>query len=189
VEKLAACDHEDDLQPLNPTAAAFQPSAAAAAAANIPPAAEAAFQRLDDRRSEAAMFNEGFTPAEVQQALRKMNNGKAGGLSSEPVDLLRYATLKAPDGKVEFTETHDLRSLFQAGFRPALSCRHLLMMLQHFISKYSTRKGSCSAALWKGAYDCVPRKQVWQALAGLGIHGNMLKGIKAMYNNSQLTCR
>ncbi len=39
VEKLAACDHEDDLQLLNPAAAAFQPSAAAAAA-NIPPAAD-----------------------------------------------------------------------------------------------------------------------------------------------------
>ena len=37
----------------------------------------------------------------------------------------------------------------------------------------------------KGAYDGVPRKQLWQTLAGLGIHGNMLKGIKAMYTNSQ----
>ncbi len=36
--------------------------------------------------------------------MRKLNNGKAAGLSSEPVELLRYA----PDGKVEFIETHDL---------------------------------------------------------------------------------
>ncbi len=53
------------------------------------PAAEAAFQRLDDRRSEAEMLNEAFTPAEVQQALRKLNSGKAAGLSSAPAELLR----------------------------------------------------------------------------------------------------
>jgi len=41
----------------------------------------------------------------------------------------------------------------------------------------------------KGAYDGVPRKQLWQTLAGLGIHGNMLKGIKAMYNNSQVAAK
>jgi len=40
------------MQPLNPASAAFQPSAAANAA-NIPPEAEAAFERRDDRCSEA----------------------------------------------------------------------------------------------------------------------------------------
>ncbi len=81
MEKLAACGHEDDLQPLDAAAAAFQPSAAAAAA-DIPPAAEAAFRRQDDRRSEAEMLNEAFTPAEVQQALRKLSNGKAASRQS-----------------------------------------------------------------------------------------------------------
>jgi len=41
----------------------------------------------------------------------------------------------------------------------------------------------------KGAYDSVPRKQLWQTLAGLGIHGNMLKGIKATYNNSRVAVK
>ncbi len=47
------------------------------------------------------MLNEAFTPAEVLQALRKLNTGKAAGLSGKPAELLRYATLKAPDGKLE----------------------------------------------------------------------------------------
>ncbi len=61
--RLTHCASQPD------TETALLPSAADAAA-NVPPAVEAAFQRLDDRRSEAEMRNEAFTPAEVQQALQ-----------------------------------------------------------------------------------------------------------------------
>ena len=62
------------------------------------------------------MLNEAFTPPEVQQALRKLNNGKAAGLSGEPAELLRYATLKAPDGKVKNVLLPALTTILNAAF-------------------------------------------------------------------------
>jgi len=62
------------------------------------------------------MLNEAFTPAEVQQALRKLNNCKAVGLSGEPAELLRCATLKSPDGKVENAQLPALKTIFNAAF-------------------------------------------------------------------------
>ncbi len=62
------------------------------------------------------MLDEAFKPAEVQQALRKLDNGKAAGLSSEPAELLRYATLKAPDGKVENVLLPALTTMLNAAF-------------------------------------------------------------------------
>ncbi len=111
----------------------------------------------------------------------------AGGES-----VMRLLGILLNDRLVESTETHDLRSPVQAGFRPALSCRQPLMTLQHFIDQQvQHNKGQlfCCFVDLKGAYDSVPRKQLWQTRAGLGIHGNMLKGIKAMYNNSQVVVK
>ena len=62
------------------------------------------------------MLNEAFTLAEVQQALRKLNNCKAVGLSGEPAELLRCATLKSPDGKVENAQLPALKTIFNAAF-------------------------------------------------------------------------
>ena len=61
------------------------------------------------------MLNEMFTPAEVQQALRKLNNDKAAGLSGERAELLRYATLKPPDGKVDNVLLPALTTMLNAG--------------------------------------------------------------------------
>ncbi len=248
VQRLAACELEEaPPPPLNPAAPPFQP---AHAAASIPPAVEAALQQLNCRRSQAATLNDAFTPAEVQAALQNLNNNKAPGACGQPAELLRYATLQQPDGKVanvllpaltamlnaaflsgevpdnwnvnlvtpiykkgdatdtsnyrpiavgepvirllailintrlvDYTEAHDLRSTVQAGFRPALSCQHALMALQHFIDMQVQHCGQqfyCFVDL-KGAYDNVPRRHLWRILTGLGLHGNMSRGIKAMY--------
>ncbi len=63
------------------------------------------------------------------------------------------------------------------------------MTLQHFIDQQVQHKKGQRFCCFveKGAY--VPRKQLGQTPAGLGIHGNMLKGIKAMYNNSQVAVK
>ncbi len=92
------------------------------------------------------------------------------------------------DRLVDFKETHDLRSPVQTGFRPALSCRHPLLTLQHYIYQQVQHKKAqlfCCFIDLKGAYNSVPCRQLWQTVAGLAIHGNMLKGVKAMYINSQ----
>jgi len=102
------------------------------------------------------MLNEAFTPAEVQQALRKLNDGEAAGLSGEPTELLRCATLKRQMARWMMSDTANYQQVQHK--RGQLCC--------------------CFVDL-KGAYDSVPRKQLWQTLVGLGIYGNMIKGIRA----------
>ncbi len=93
---------------------------------------------------------------------------------------------------VDFTEGHGLRSPIQAGFRPGMSCGHQLTALQHFIDQeVQQHKGHlyCCFVDLKGAYDNVPRDLLWQTLASLGIHGNILASIKGMYANSSLAIK
>ncbi len=88
---------------------------------------------------------------------------------------------------LEFTESRGLRSPVQAGFRPGMACSDQLMALQHFIDQqvieHKARLYCCFVDL-KGAYDTVPRSQLWQTLISLGIHGEMLRLIQGLYANS-----
>ena len=57
--------------------------------------------------------------------MRKLSNGKAAGLSGEPAEMLRYATLKAPDGKVENLLLPALTTKLNAGRDPGpVECKH-----------------------------------------------------------------
>ncbi len=65
-------------------------------------------------------IDEAFTPAEVQQALRKLasfyRQWQSSWASGDPAELLCYATLKTPDGKVENVLLPALTTMLNAAF-------------------------------------------------------------------------
>jgi exonuclease III len=92
---------------------------------------------------------------------------------------------------LDYTESCQLRSHTQAGFRPKLSTVHQLFTLQHLIDKQKHRKQQlyCCFVDLKSAYDKVQHRLLWQTLRSLGVLGKMLAAVQSLYANSQVAVK
>ena len=103
----------------------------------------------------------------------------------EPLLRLFAALLNAR--LVAYTVSMGLRAPMQAGFRPGLSTVHQIFALQHLVDHARLHKQPlfCCFLDLKGAYDRVPRRVLWTALQRLGVHGQMLAAVQALYAHAQ----
>ena len=92
---------------------------------------------------------------------------------------------------IDYTETRELRSHTQAGFRPRLSTVHQLFTLQHLIDKQKHKKQQlyCCFVDLKSAYDKVQHRLLWQTLRSLGVRGRMLAAVQSLYANCQVAVK
>lgn len=98
-----------------------------------------------------------------------------------------YATL-IDKRVVQHLDEHGFRCEAQTSFRKGLSTLHSLFTLQHFIDRATLTEPLyvCKLDLSK-AYDRVPRELLWEALRRVGIQGECLQAIKALYEDARLT--
>ena len=103
----------------------------------------------------------------------------------EPLLRLFAALLNAR--LVAYTESMGLRAPMQAGFRPGLSTVHQIFAFQHLVDHARLHKQPlfCCFLDLKGAYDRVLRRVLWAALQRLGVHGQMLAAVQALYAHAQ----
>jgi hypothetical protein len=84
-----------------------------------------------------------------------------------------------------WSEDKVLRSPFQGGFRAKRGTLHNLLILRHLLAKHR-RRGSkplyvCQIDFEK-AFDKVPRELLWSRLEERGVHGDMLRALRASYD-------
>ena len=90
--------------------------------------------------------------------------------------------LWADNAKIKYEE--------QAGFRVGYSTVDQIFNLYSLISKYvSKKKGRCYVLFvdFSSAFDCSPHFLLWFKLIKSGVHGNILKVLRSMYENLK-TC-
>ncbi len=87
-----------------------------------------------------------------------------------------------------WAEQHGRRAKGQAGFRRGRSTTDNVFVLQHCIERCKGRAVPLYAAFidFQKAYDCVNRSLLWQALKGMGVHGNMMSILQAMYSAGRI---
>lgn len=89
------------------------------------------------------------------------------------------------DRLVRWAEHHGKHAAQQAGFRPRLSTTHHLFALRHLIDWHRHVKGGPPLYLafvdFRKAYDSVNRTLLWTKLEHLGVRGNMLGTLQALY--------
>ena len=96
---------------------------------------------------------------------------------------------------MDFLEERRLCAPTQTGFRPQMSINHHLLALQHIIDRRihrparSQRKLYCCFVDLTGAYDCVQRPLMWEALRRYGVHGRMLAAFQSLYADAHITMK
>ncbi len=83
----------------------------------------------------------------------------------------------------KWTERHSLRARGQAGFRKDHRTTDQVFVLRTLIEQSRAKKQplySCYVD-FKKAYDTIPRDLLWVKLQRIGVHGDFLRGIQALY--------
>ena len=82
-----------------------------------------------------------------------------------------------------WAERKGLRAHGQAGFREDHRCSDQLLVLRTLVEQErEARKPLYTCFVdFRKAYDSVPRDLLWEKLAGLGVRGTFLQGVKALY--------
>ncbi len=104
-------------------------------------------------------------------------------LSVGPVLSKLYAMIL--DSRItQWAEGHQVRSPFQAGFRPGHRTVDHIFTLKTLIdqARFHKRRLYCCFVDFKKAFDSVPRHLLWQRLAEAGIHGHMLSALQSLYD-------
>jgi hypothetical protein len=88
-------------------------------------------------------------------------------------------------------EREGYRARGQAGFRKGRGTPDNAFILQHLIEKSSIQRKPLYAAFidFRKAYDCVHRPLLWECLKGLGVHGEFMAALTAMYDGSAVCIR
>ena len=89
---------------------------------------------------------------------------------------------------VTWIETHKKNIEAQAGFTRKYKTIDNIYSLEGMIEKYLTRKGQRFYTLFVDfakAFDSIDREKLFYRIHRLGIHGNMLRIIQNLYNNTQ----
>ena len=88
-------------------------------------------------------------------------------------------------------ETSDILGEIQFGFRPNMSCADNLFVLDTVIETVKRNKNKYMMALLdiSKAYDRVPRELLWEKLEYYGVPDNLLRAIKASYDNASSIIR
>jgi exonuclease III len=84
-----------------------------------------------------------------------------------------------------WAEENKLRAPSQAGFRKDHRTSDQLFIHRTIVetSIYEKKPLFCAYIDYSKAFDTIPRHLLWERLAEIGIHGHMLKAIKAMYQD------
>ena len=88
-------------------------------------------------------------------------------------------------------ETAGYRARGQAGFRRGRGTPDNAFILQHLVEKRRGQGKPLYAAFidFRKAYDCVHRPLLWDCLRGLGVHGDFMAAVIAMYEGSSMRVR
>jgi hypothetical protein len=83
----------------------------------------------------------------------------------------------------EWVEDKNLRASCQAGFQKDHRTGDQLFIHRTIVetSIYEKKPLYCAYIDYSKAFDTIPRNLLWERLAEIGIHGHMLRAIKAMY--------
>jgi hypothetical protein len=87
------------------------------------------------------------------------------------------------DRLMEWTERHGLRARGQAGFRKDHRTTDQVFVLRTLIERARADKKplyTCYVDFTK-AYDTIPRDLLWQKLQRIGVHGEFLRAVQALY--------
>jgi hypothetical protein len=89
----------------------------------------------------------------------------------------------------EWVEDKNLRVSCQAGFRKDHRTSDQLFIHRTIVetSIFDRKPLFCAYIDYSKAFDTIPRNLLWKRLAEIGIHGHMLRAIKAMYQEVR-TC-
>ena len=84
---------------------------------------------------------------------------------------------------MKWTEQHGLRARGQAGFRKDHRTTDQTFVVRTLIEKAKANKQPLYSCFvdFKKAYDTVPRDLLWTKLERIGVHGEFLRGVKALY--------
>jgi hypothetical protein len=84
-----------------------------------------------------------------------------------------------------WVEGKNLRASCQAGFRKDHRTSDQLFIHRTIVetSMHERKALYCAYIVYSKAFDTIPRSLLWERLAEIGIHGEMLRAIKAMYQN------
>jgi len=88
-------------------------------------------------------------------------------------------------------ELEGYRARGQAGFRKGRGTPDNAFILQHLIEKRVLQRKPLYAAFidFRKAYDCVHRPLLWECLKSLGVHGEFMAALIAMYDGSAMCVR
>ena len=84
---------------------------------------------------------------------------------------------------MRWTEQHQLRARGQAGFRKDHRTTDQTFVVRTLIEKAKADKQPLYSCFvdFKKAYDTVPRDLLWEKLQRIGVHGEFLRGVQALY--------
>jgi Reverse transcriptase (RNA-dependent DNA polymerase) len=86
----------------------------------------------------------------------------------------------------EWAERHGIRASGQAGFRKGFGTAQHLFTLRVLTDKVRGKPGKklyCAFVDFSKAFDTIPRDLLWSRLQEVGICGNMLRSLRALYAN------
>ncbi len=87
------------------------------------------------------------------------------------------------DRLMEWTERHGLRARGQAGFRKDHRTTDQVFVLRTLIERTRADKKPLYVCYvdFKKAYDTIPRDLLWEKLQRIGVHGDFLRAVQALY--------
>jgi len=84
-----------------------------------------------------------------------------------------------------------MRSKSQFGFREEKGTTEPVFISRHIVERYKSKSKPvyCAFIDFKKAYDSIHRDTLWASLKNLGIHGEFLASLKAMYGSVKIQVR
>lgn len=160
---------------------ALKPDALSAASAELAPTLAVIFnacQRLAALPRQWALC--GITPIHKGGDLADPGNFRGIAVGSLLAKL--YAALLG-ERLMEWTERHGLRARGQAGFRKDHRTTDQVFVLRTLIESSRSSKQPLYTCYvdFKKAYDTIPRDLLWLKLQRIGVHGDFLHAMQALY--------
>jgi hypothetical protein len=88
-----------------------------------------------------------------------------------------------------YLEHHNLRSVYQGGFRPGRGTQEQIFVLNHLIESAMQRKQKlyCAFVVFRKAFESVRHAHLWERLDAYGVKGNIQQCIQSLYAQSEIS--